>query len=275
MRKYNIGLCGYGVVGKGMHKFFEDEVIAIYDPNFSDSNKQEDFKNLDLVIICVPTNATETGHADTSIVEDSVRWLGEIGYIGTILIKSTTPPLVLKALEDNAKRSFNLDVVFSPEFLGESSYFTPYWKYADPTDMKKHTWQIFGGEKHATQKCVDIFKRYMSVDTRFFQTDIKTAGLVKYMENCFFATKVTFVNEWYDIAQAYGVNFDELREMWLADERINRNHTMVFKDSRGYGGKCFPKDVKALIADVKKLNMRAELLQAVDKVNERIRNESI
>ena len=99
-----------------------------------------------------------------------------------------------------------------------------------------------------------------------------TAALTKYMENNFFAMKVTFCNEWYDIAKQYGVDYNELRECWLADTRINRNHTLVFPKDRGYGGKCFPKDVKGIIKDVEKLGYSADLMKSVDNVNERIRN---
>lgn len=66
------------------------------------------------------------------------------------------------------------------------------------------------------------------------------------MENAYLATKVTFCNEMYDIAQAYGIDYDELREIWLLDPRINRSHTFVYEDDRGYGGSCFPKDMSAL-----------------------------
>jgi UDP-glucose 6-dehydrogenase len=68
------------------------------------------------------------------------------------------------------------------------------------------------------------------------------------MENSFFATKVTFCNMWYDIATACGVDYNELRECWLADPRINRNHTLVFPKDRGYGGKCLVPDTNIFTA---------------------------
>lgn len=265
---YKVGIIGYGVVGKGIGNLLADYVVAIYDP----SKKLEDknaFKNLDLAIICVPTPEAKDGSCNTEIVQDSISWLHQIDFKGVVLIKSTLPPSELLRL----KESYSLRIVFSPEFMGESKYFTPYWKYPDPEDMRTHMWQVFGGKREDTEVCVEVFKRKMSVDTQFFQTDLTTASLAKYIENSFFAMKVTFVNEWYDIAKNYNVDWNELRELWLADPRTNRNHTLVFPKDRGYGGKCFPKDVKAIIQDSQKVGYKPELMISVDRVNTKIRGK--
>ncbi len=284
MKQYQIGIVGYGVVGKGVHRLFKGEVEALYDPFVNDEGKklalelggrdyvfdnQKIFRGLDLVVINVPTNETKTGEADTSLVWQSLRWLMKVGFGGVVLIKSTTPPSQLKKMSQEYKK-----LVFSPEYMGESRYFTPPWKYPDPVNMEAHTWQVFGGDRENTSLCVDIFKRKMGVDTVFWQVDLMTAGLTKYMENSFFAMKVTFCNEWFDIAKTYGVDYNTLRECWLADPRVNRNHTLVFPDSRGYGGKCFPKDTKAIIYDVSALGYKPELMKAMDKANKRFRKHN-
>lgn len=263
---YQIGIIGYGVVGKGIKRLLGDEVAAIYDP-YLKLNKKTSFKALDLVVISVPTNETQNGAADTSLVWETLEWLCKAGFKGVILIKSTTPPGELKKMNQKFKH-----LVFSPEYMGESKYFTPPWKYPDPTEMASHTWQVFGGEREDTSFCVEVFKRKMGVDTVFWQVDLMTAGLTKYMENSFFAMKVTFCNEWYDIAKRYGVDYNVLRECWLADPRINRNHTLVFPDNRGYGGKCFPKDTKAIIYDVGKLGYKPSLMKAMDRANKKFRS---
>lgn len=265
---YTVGIIGYGVVGTGIHRLLDDYVVALYDPALQGKSKKKDFKDLDVAIICVPTPIWKDGMScDTSIVEKTCVWLQEINFKGVVMIKSTTAPSELKRIS----KKYKLRIVFSPEFLGESKYYTPFWKYPDPEDMRTHMWQIFGGKKRDTEICVEIFKRKMSVDTRFYQTDLMTAALTKYIENCFFAMKVTFVNEWYSIAERYGVDWNELRELWLADPRINRNHTLVFPKDRGYGGKCFPKDVKALIRDSEKNGYSPRLMRTVDQINERFR----
>lgn len=282
MSLYKVGIVGYGVVGKGIHRLLDDAVKAIFDPGLENTyamdlyetfgkinwNVKEEFKDLDLTVICVPTNEGKNWKADTSIVEDSVEWVREINPEGVILIKSTTPPSVVEKLQEEHGH-----IVFSPEYMGESKYFTPEWKYPHPQNMESHTWQTFGGNKEDTSLCVDIFKRRMGVDTQFYQTDLKTASMAKYMENSFFALKVTFVNEWFDMAEAVGVDFNELRELWLADPRINRNHTLVFPKDRGYGGKCFPKDTRAIMAEMHGYNYDTELMHAMDRVNENFRKE--
>lgn len=279
---YRIGVIGAGVVGRGIIRLFKEEIHAIYDPfatiesveevrgygyegSFVD---KEPFKDCEMVAVCVMTKSNEDGSCDTSIVEESLAWLSEIGYEGVILIKSAVVPSEIARLWS----LYGPKLVVSPEYMGESKYFTPFWKYPDPKNMESHTWQVFGGSKEDTSLCVDMFKRRMSVDTIFLQTTLLTGALCKYMENAFFALKVTFCNEWFDIASAYGIDYNELRECWLADTRINRNHTLVFPKDRGYGGKCFPKDVKAIIRDAKKIGVDAELMRSVDSVNERIRN---
>ena len=266
---YTVGIIGYGVVGRGVGKLLDDYIVATYDPNLAGTtNTKERFKDLDLVVVCVPTPIGADGvSCNTKIVEETCLWLHQINFKGVVLIKSTTSPSELVRL----KEKYPLRIVFSPEYMGESKYYTPFWKYPDPSDMRTHMWQTFGGEKKDTELCIEVFKRKMSVDTIYYQTDLVTAGLAKYIENAFFATKVTFVNEWYDIAKTYGVDWNELRELWLADPRINKNHTLVFPKDRGYGGKCFPKDVKAIIADSTKTGYKPELMVAVDKVNGKIR----
>lgn len=272
-KNYKVGIIGYGVVGKGIHRLLKDDVIAIYDPAFPEyTDTKEKFKDCELIVVCVMTKSNEDGSCDTSIVEASLDWAYQLNKDAVYLIKSAVVPNEINRF---TKKYSDMRLVVSPEYMGESKYFTPFWKYPDPINMESHPWQVFGGAKKDTSLCVDIFKRRMSVDCIQLQTTIMTAALCKYMENAFFATKVTFCNEWFDIATAYGVDYNELRECWLADTRINKNHTLVFPKDRGYGGKCFPKDVKAIIKDVAKLGVDAELMRAVDSTNERIRNGKV
>jgi UDP-glucose 6-dehydrogenase len=87
------------------------------------------------------------------------------------------------------------------------------------------------------------------------------------MENAFYAVKVTFVNEFYDIAKAHGVDFNELREVWLADTRISRDHTFVYPDARGFSGKCLPKDCNAIVKSCLERGYEPKLMQATLEIN--------
>jgi UDPglucose 6-dehydrogenase len=265
---YRVGIIGYGVVGQGVAKLLGDDVVAIYDP----AKGYKDFdilKDMNLVVIAVPTPTADDGMScEAKFVNESCLRLHQIDFKGVVLIKSTTSPSNLKKINQDMP---DLRLVFSPEYLGESKYFTFYWKYPDPNDMRTHTWQTFGGNREDTRVCVEIFKRKMSVDVQFFQTDLMTACLAKYIENSFFAMKVTFCNEWADIAKTFGVDWNELRELWLADPRINKNHTLVFEKNRGYAGKCFPKDTKAIIKDADDNGYSADLMKAMDCANDKFR----
>jgi UDPglucose 6-dehydrogenase len=94
------------------------------------------------------------------------------------------------------------------------------------------------------------------------------AELCKYMENCFLATKVAFVNQFYDIAQAFDVDFSELRELWLVDPRVGSSHSSITTE-RGFRGRCLPKDVSALVAAMKATG-GAPLLEAVLDYNKHV-----
>jgi UDP-glucose 6-dehydrogenase len=113
------------------------------------------------------------------------------------------------------------------------------------------------------------------LDIRICQTNSRTAELAKFMENAYLATKVTFCNEFYDIAQALGIDYNELREVWLQDERMGRDHTLVYPDKRGFGGPCLPKDTLGIITVALENSTNPELLRAVVSANERMRQPSI
>src|SRR5690606_4991275 len=118
---------------------------------------------------------------------------------------------------------------------------------------------------------LDFFQRVMATTARYVACSAIEAELVKRVENAFLATKVTFANEMARIAAAHGVDWHTLRELWLLDSRVGRSHTAVFKDRPGFGGKCLPKDLSALIAEAGAAGVEASLLKAVRQTNDRIR----
>jgi UDPglucose 6-dehydrogenase len=262
-----VAVIGHGYVGKAVHNFFKDHYnVIVYDvaqPDIS-VTKEEINKKADLAIISVPTPMGKDGSADLSIIEATLSWLDT----PLILIKSTIPPGTTAGLSKKYKK----EICFSPEYIGEGHYTVPFWKgYPDPLDMKKHEFVIMGGPKKTGNRILSFFKTVHGAEPRYLQTDSTTAELVKYMENSFLATKVTFCNEFYDIAQSFGVDYNELRELWLLDGRIGRSHTVVHEQNRGFGGKCLPKDVNALVKAAAKAGKEAKLLKSVLKVNEEIR----
>jgi UDPglucose 6-dehydrogenase len=256
-----IAIIGMGVVGTGMMNLLKRRHETIgYDPLKFPTTK-EAVNKCDMAIICVPTNARPDGGADISIVEESVKWIES----PLILIKSTIPPGTTRYLRDTYKKKVN----FSPEYMGESSYFTPYWKYPDPERAETHTFIIIGGCE--ASEIQNAFMKVMSVDTKYMCCTAEEAELAKYAENTFFATKVTFCNEFYDIAKLWGADWKKIRELWLLDSRINPNHTLVFEDKRGYGGKCYPKDIAAIVKASEEKGYTPTLLKSVIETNTKIR----
>jgi nucleotide sugar dehydrogenase len=269
----DVAIVGYGYVGRGVHRLFGKKVKAIYDPSPTPEAAAEaktlgyelsfDDKNAvnkcELAVICVPTPQKADGGCDTSIVEKTVEWI-KSPYI---LIKSTVRPGTTVRLAKKTGKK----IAFSPEYMGEGNYFTPPWKYPDPKEMKMHTFQIFGGERKVTNRMVDIFQRTMGPHVFYAQTDATTAEIVKYMENSWGAMKVIFCNEWFDICKTHGVDYREVRELWTLDPRVEKMHTAVFTEKRGFGGKCFPKDVSGIVKATQEEGYEPELMKMVIKRN--------
>lgn len=267
-----IGIVGPGYVGKGVYKMFGDQVQAMYSPSgnsvplefkhgvktdLSDEKRdtKEAINKCDLVVICAPTPMREDGTCDISAIEDAASWI----TVDTILIKSTVVPGTTEMLNKKYGERF----AFSPEYMGEGNYYTPPWRYPDPKDMITHTFQIFGGPRPVTNRIVDIFQRKMGPHVFMAQTDSRTAEVVKYMENSWGGMKVTFANEWYEIAKAHGVDYREVRELWALDSRVEKMHTAVFPDKRGFGGKCFPKDLNAIVKSTEDKGYEPKIMKQV------------
>jgi UDPglucose 6-dehydrogenase len=259
---YKVGIIGYGYVGKAFHKIFAGAKIYNRYSKDLDKEKQE-INSCDLVILSVPTPTGKDGWScDYSLVEEYVKWITV-----PICIKST----IAIGTTDYLKKKYGKRICFSPEYVGEGHYFTPPWKYPDPQDPISHPFMIIGGDKKDTSFVVDVFIRKLGPHTFFYQTNAKTAEFIKYMENVWGATKVTWSQVMYQCAQALGVDFNEAREGWALDPRVEKMHTAVFVKSRGYSGKCFPKDVRAFIKTVKDHGYNPTLLEEVVKVNNEIR----
>lgn len=255
-----VGIVGHGYVGKGMSMLFHPAFdVKPYD--VATQPNRDAVMGVDLAVICVPTPMKEDGSADISAVEESVAFLDA----PLILIKSTVPP----GTTDMLAAKYGKAVHFSPEYMGEPTNYVPPWKYPDPRDARMHSWVTVGGPK--ASEVLDYFLAVMAVDARYVACTALEAELAKYMENCYFATKVTFCNEFARIADAFGVDYKKLRELWLLDPRMEADHTAVFRDKPGFGGKCLPKDLHAIVAAATDKGYHPELLASVWRANQMLR----
>jgi len=259
-----IAIVGLGYVGSAYQKFFPDAVI--YDP-FKGFDDKKTVNGCSLAIVSVPTAMMEDGSCDISIVEETVKWL----ETPLILIKSTIPPGTTKYLKNKYKKR----ICHSPEYVGEGGYYIPFWLYPHPTEPQHHSFMIIGGDPQDRDDILDFFVPKLGPAKTYLQVDETTSELIKYMENCAIATKVTLCNEFYNIAKTFGVSYSQVREGFVLDERQGKMFTAVFKNKRGWGGRCLPKDICALIKSVVKLGYEPEFLRDVVKSNARFTSEKM
>lgn len=253
MAKPQVGCVGAGVVGKAMQELCGPTTV-MYDPNIPDYAGNKDAINrCDLVFVNVPTPMAPDGSCDTSIVEEVVSWI----EARLIILRSTVAP----GTTDRLRETYGKEIVFQPEYLGE----TPAHVFID---MGTRPFAVLGGTPEARSQAADFYKHFYNAYMQYYFCDAITAEVCKYMENAFYAMKVTFVNEFYDIAQAHGVNFNELREAWLADTRISRDHTFVYPDARGFSGKCLPKDCNAIVKSSRERGYEPKFMAACLKIND-------
>ncbi len=245
-----VGIVGYGHVGKAMRELFPDAIV--YDEPLN-MGTREDVNGCDVAFVCVPTPQLSNGKCDSSIVEEVLAWL----QAAVIVIRSTVPV----GFTDEQKQITGKRIVFHPEYYGETASH-PF------ATLSQRTWLAFGGAQEDISIAVRAYQKVYNAEVKLVLTDAKTAELAKYMENCFLAMKVTFCNEFYDIAKAYDINYNELREVWLEDPRIGRSHTFVYEDNRGFSGKCLPKDVNGLIEMANEKNVNVDLMKSVRDKNE-------
>lgn len=256
--KSKIAIVGYGYVGQGYHKAFPEAVI--YDEP-KGVGKREEVNKCDLAIVSVPTAMKEDGSCDTSIVEEVVGWL----ETPLILIKSTIPP----GTTDTLKEVTGKKICFSPEYIGEGKYYVSPWKYPDPLNPISHTFQTIGGSKEDAEEIVGILVEKLGPEKIYYIIDAVEAEIIKYMENSWGAMKVGFCQEFYDICKIFGASYPRVREGFLLDSRVERMHTAVFPNKRKWGGKCWPKDVNAIVKRADEVGYSMDLLKQVLRNNEK------
>jgi UDPglucose 6-dehydrogenase len=252
----NIAIIGYGYVGQGYHKAFPEAVIYDEPKEIGHRNKVNE---CDLALVSVPTKMLEDGSCDTSIVEEVVSWL----ETPLILIKSTIPP----GTTDRLKERTGKRICFSPEYIGEGKYWVPEWKYPNPTNPLSHGFVIIGGDKEDCSNILDFFIPVLGPSTHVRIISSIEAEIVKYAENSWGAVKVRFANMLRDVCDIYGANWYNVREGWLDDPRVEEMHTAVFKDKKGWSGKCWPKDVMAFIRAIEKVGYNPKLLKLIWNLN--------
>ena len=242
MTKYKVGVIGNGFVGESQAFAFSPTTdLRIYDINpLKATHTKKELDECDFIFVCVPTPMKKDGSQDISFIKK----IFEEAVEGPIyIIKSTVLPGSTKELQDKYPK---LSIIFSPEFLTERTA---------KLDMLTQARIVLGGDNNLTSKAAKLFEqRFMN--KHIIKTDSTTAELIKYMNNTFFATKVSIINEFKLLADKLGANWKDALYGFASDGRVGDSHLHTpGPDGRlGYGGTCFPKDVNALITLAKELN---------------------
>lgn len=232
----NIVIVGHGVVGKNLER-----ELRVLDPDVLDKYKPEENcvdrerlakagEKWDAAFICVDTPMNEDSVCDVSEVENAIRENDAEVYI----IKST----VLPGTTERLRQKTGKRIIFSPEYYGGTQHCNNF----------QFNFTVLGGEAEDCQEVVQMLQRVYDATHTFRITDSTTAELVKYMENSWLATKVSFCGQFFLLAESLGVRYEELRELFILDPRVNPSHTFVYRDKPYWDSHCLNKDVPAIAA---------------------------
>ena len=261
MKNYKLGIIGHGYVGESQSFAFSPSFdVRVYDKDLSKSTHSlDEVLESDFIFVCVPTPMKKDGSQDLSYIENFFKYAID----GPVyIIKSTVLPGTTNILNKKFK---NLKIIFSPEFLTERTA---------KLDILTQTRIILGGDKKLTSMVREIYNIRFKNKT-LIETDSLTAEYIKYMNNTFFASKVSIMNEFYRLANHLGVNWETALYGFVSDQRIGDSHLNVpGPDGKlGFGGTCFPKDINAFISFAKKNNINMNILEAAWKTNLEVRPE--
>jgi len=254
LSQLKIGICGVGMVGGAVKRYFESKGIKpfLYDNGNSQQGSIEELNRADVVFICVPTPFDKEKGFDLSFVEESCQ---NVRGNKIIIIKSTVLPGTTEQLQ---KKYPQHKFLFNPEFLTEITA---------EQDMNYPDRQIIG----YTEISHSIAGKIMQImPLAPFESIMPAteAEMVKYFGNTWFAAKVIFANQIYDLCQKLEIDYNRVMESAAADKRIGRSHLEpLHKGYRGYGGKCLPKDIRALIQFADQQGINLKLHKTVEQIN--------
>ena len=225
---------------------------------------EQNIRNSDITFICVGTPSDKNGNIDLSYIKSASSSIGRAlrdkNEKHTVIVKSTVVPLTTEEvvmpniLKKSGWKRENLGIGMNPEFLREGSAIH---------DAQNPDRIVIGFADDVAQKTLN--ELYKSYNCKKLECSPRTAELIKYASNSFLATKISFVNEIANMSNVWGIDFQEVAEGMGLDSRISAE---FLRAGAGFGGSCFPKDVKALAAAAKKSKVESLMLKATLEVND-------
>src|SRR5689334_15867463 len=225
------------------------------------TNLREGLEEAEIVFLALPTPPGEDGSADLKYVLGVAEDIGKLLTDYKVIIDKSTVPVgtaekVYSAIAKNYSGEF--DVVSNPEFLREG---------VAVEDFMKPDRIVIGTTSERAQKLLtELYGPYVRQGNPIIFMDERSAELTKYAANAFLATKISFMNEIAQMCERLGADVDMIRKGIGSDDRIGKRFLFP---GIGYGGSCFPKDVKALVHSAKEVKYEFRILNAVTEVNEK------
>ena len=254
-----IGFIGLGFVGEAILRSYDgyNRICIDTDVHKGYVGTYKEIMDAEGIFVSVPSPSNHDGSCDSSILEKVLMNLKD--YKGVIISKVTATPDVYERLQEEYE-----NLVYVPEFLTAANAYQ---------DYEKENWAVIGGKILAYQREAERIIKYTkpNMETQF--CTIGEASLYKYLVNSFLSTKVTFMNEMYEIAEKKGYSWNSLRKMMMFDSRMGPSHTSVPgpDGSFGFGGMCFPKDTSALLKYAESINCDLNVLSNAVKKNTLLR----
>jgi UDPglucose 6-dehydrogenase len=243
----------------GLEKLFERNLKE--ERLYFTTSLKEGLEEAEIVFLALPTPPGEDGSADLKYVLGVAHDIGKLLTDYKIIIDKSTVPVgtaekVRAAISQNYKGEF--DVVSNPEFLREG--------VAVDDFLKPDRIVIGTTSERAKTMLTELYAPYVRQGNPIIFMDERSAELTKYAANAFLATKISFMNEIAQMCERLGADVDMVRKGIGSDERIGKRFLFP---GIGYGGSCFPKDVKALVHSAKEAGYNFHILDAVTEVNEK------
>ncbi|MDC0082931.1 UDP-glucose/GDP-mannose dehydrogenase family protein [Schleiferiaceae bacterium] len=259
-------------LNQGIVPIFEPGLEKMVSKNIKSENLffttglNEAFQNAEIAFIAVGTPMGEDGSADLQYVLAVAKSIGQSMKKRLIVVDKSTVPVgtadkvktTIQVELDARGSDLEFDVVSNPEFLKEGAAIADF--------MKPDRVVIGTDSDYAKEKLKQLYQPFCMSRERFITMDIRSAEMTKYAANAMLATKISFMNEIANICEKVGADANQVRIGIGSDRRIG--YSFIYPGV-GYGGSCFPKDVKALTKIAKEHDYHAKLITAVEEVNDK------
>jgi len=257
------------LLSEGLMPIYEPGLEELYKRNLKTgrlkftTDAKKAIQESEIIFICVNTPTNERQEADLTAVREVAKAIGQYMDEYKIVVNKSTVPvgtadLVEKIIKENQQKKIKFDVISNPEFLREG---------AAVKDFENPDRIIIGTDSRKAEEFMfSLYRSRARTDRPIMITDIRSAEIIKYASNAMLATRISFMNQLSYLCEKTGADIKEVAKGMGLDDRIG---SRFLQAGIGYGGSCFPKDIKALIATLKQHDCDSDLFEAINRINEK------